>query len=76
MKDVAKADIKEDDYPLVIMSNAPGYPSGPVFDEYTVTSRMIRTVYLETKVSKALKFRNRSINNCIQSSAKCAILIS
>ena len=52
LKEVAKAEIKEDDYPMTIMSNMPGYPNDPVFDEYTVTSRMLRTVYLESKVSQ------------------------
>ena len=49
--------IKEDEYPLMIMPNALGYdianpenPS-PMFKAYIVTARMVRTVYLETKLN-------------------------
>ena len=46
LKELAQKEIKFDDYPLMVMSNRPGYRSDPTNDEYTVTARMMRTVYL------------------------------
>ena len=51
LKNLAEQNIKEDDYPMAIMKNAEGYPNDTVYDEYTVTARMLRTVYLESKLN-------------------------
>ena len=50
LKDSAKAKIKKDPYPLTILSTAPGYTPEPI-NEDTITARMLRTLYQETKLN-------------------------
>ena len=57
LKALNEMNVKEDEYPLMIMPNAMGYDEanpenpGSMFKAYIVTARMIRTVYLETKLN-------------------------
>ena len=50
LKDSAKTKIQQDAYPLTILSTAPGYQPEPI-NEDTITARMLRTLYQETKLN-------------------------
>ena len=57
IKSLNEMNIQEDEYPLMIMPNAHGYDvanpvnPGSMYKAYIVTARMVRTVYLETKLN-------------------------
>ena len=68
LKALNEMNIKEDEYPLMIMPNAMGYdvadPENPgsMFKAYTVTARMVRTVYLETKLNIPFRAHRDMVN--------------
>ena len=69
LKNVAKDEIEDDNYPATLLPSTPGKSSG-ISDEEANTAKVLRTVYQGAKVISICTFRNQlftneySVDNC------------